>query len=1847
MNMRKNIFSKVASVLMCVAMVGSTVAGSLPVWATGDSADTTNTEVVNDDSTSVATLLSNDFKVASEAKACTLIGSDFPLSETDNFDYKLKLDASATVQSMMLSLMAKVGVSSDSSSKMSVDYVVSGYRATFDTNDTINDLLIIANSSESKAIDVVLYDSTMQYARIPFTLNEVDDGYELRTNYNSIQLTNTYDGLVKIAYNANGGTLGATSSVSYRDTTDRMGHLDNTATKTNYVFDGWYTAANGGTKVTVDTIVSDFCGGQTTCTLYAHWKDATVTVSFETGDENLNPDDIQVSMNKPISASETDENDFPDVILRNGYTFNGWYTMPDGQGDKITKDSTVTKDTQLYAWFVVNEDLKTVTFDPNGGVVLGDDTIYVANGAIVNTLPSAERENHTFVGWYTTPTGGTKIDAKYIITSNITFYAHWKVDAVTLTYDVQGGAFLDYDGATMLTYEYGATLDSLPTVMKNGYVFKGWFTEKNGGGKQVTKGYQLTESQTIYAYFVEDITESTITFNPNGGTLNGDATRVVTTGSQVGILPEVSKAGSVFDGWYTALSGGSLVSADTKVTGDVTYYAHWTVVKVPVTSLSIAEDEMTVALEDTLRIDYTYAPANADNAVFYYTSSNPSVVKVTEGEKLEVVGVGTTTLTISTADGSVSDSVKVTVTGDTAVYVTELYFDNPEQTVYNADGVDLGYKYNPVNADNASFVWSSSDTDILQIASDGTSYKYGGKTGDVTITIATADGSISAKLLLHVKTTDNDDKPDDTDITYTVRFYTMGGSSVSDVTVAKNGSVETLPTPTRDGYEFAGWALSNGNIVTSLTNVTNDIVLYAQWTNVEEPVEEYVVVTFEAQNGTPAAKQNVVVGGTLKSLPVPTREGYTFLGWYTTSARGGDAITTSTKFTTDTTIYAQWVETATKDRYTLTLDPNGGQVNGVSGLTVADVKLESGKGYLNSIASFVPTRLGYTFNGWADENGVLVYDVNGKAIAGTAYWQDENTYIGRDLTVYAQWIQNATTYTLTYDTRGGNDVHPVTYTEGSVVTAFVVPVYAGYTFDGWYTDASYKTQVTSLTMDKDYTLYAKWTKIETEKPLVTYTVKFDSQGGSDMESVTATDGTTVELQTPVYAGYTFDGWYTEPDGGTRLISLTVSQNMTVYAHWTEDKEVVNRSVVTFDYNDGTGAYRKVSAPVGTELDALPIAARIGYVFTGWYDTAEEVEGEQPYETYVVGETNTTLYAHWKTDANYEENDDAVMFTLSFDSMSGSYVSSITVPEGELITSLPVPTREGYVFAGWYTDPSDSGDKVEHIELHADTTLYAHWSENTDDVWTVTLDDGVTTPHSWALYTSVPFNAFTTPSRDGYVFDGWYTAKDGGTQVSGSYAYDGDKDVTFYAHWTKTSDSDDTTVTETKVSHITLSDHALTVTKGDSLNLTYTYGPKDAVNASFVWTSSNEDVMKVVTNADGSQTFAYVGVGTTTLTVATADGSVSDSCKVTVKEASAAVETYVLNATLPDGTSAKITVKDTVTLNALVEQFGYSVPVWYLNGTSVDGTITMAEIMDSVGNTGSVLIGADSNGTAALHVTVAGTDEDNVYNVVIGLGSGDNGTGDSGTDDSGNTTTDNGNSGNGSTSDGTNHSTTDNSGSGNNGSTDSTTDNTSNTGTSNTGNSSNTGSTSGTSNTTETIETYELTVVSTTGATSKVTIKGNKTLAELATALGYTNVAKWAVKQANISEYQVDGTITMATLADLIAKNGDLAVVAYDANGAAIGCAKVVANGNNSYTVTLSKDTNVALRSADEIADAVDASGKGKGEGETNTVTQDGKSDAAAPAVTTADIATLPLYGAFGGMSSVLLALAAWLKKRYR
>ncbi|MDR0222812.1 MAG: InlB B-repeat-containing protein [Oscillospiraceae bacterium] len=139
--------------------------------------------------------------------------------------------------------------------------------------------------------------------------------------------------------------------------------------------------------------------------------------------------------------------------------------------------------------------VRTVTFNPNGGTLSVDaKTKKLNNNEAVGTLPAPTRKGHTFQGWYTSKTGGTKITSSTKITADKTYYARWKINSHTVKFDPNGGTV----STASKKRDYNAEIGSLPKPKLSGYAFMGWYTSKTGGTK-ITTETKVTADKTYYA----------------------------------------------------------------------------------------------------------------------------------------------------------------------------------------------------------------------------------------------------------------------------------------------------------------------------------------------------------------------------------------------------------------------------------------------------------------------------------------------------------------------------------------------------------------------------------------------------------------------------------------------------------------------------------------------------------------------------------------------------------------------------------------------------------------------------------------------------------------------------------------------------------------------------------------------------------------------------------------------------------------------------------------------------------------------------------------------------------------------------------------------------------------------------------------------------------------------------------------------------------------------------------------------------------------------------------------------------------------------------------------------------
>ncbi|MBR6688385.1 MAG: InlB B-repeat-containing protein, partial [Clostridia bacterium] len=204
---------------------------------------------------------------------------------------------------------------------------------------------------------------------------------------------------------------------------------------------------------------------------------------------------------------------------------------------------------------------------------------------------------------------------------------------------------------------------------------------------------------------------------------------------------------------------------------------------------------------------------------------------------------------------------------------------------------------------------------------------------------------------------------------------------------------------------------------------------------------------------------------------------------------------------------------------------------------------------------------------------------------------------------------------------------------------------------------------------------------------------------------------------PTRTGYKFDGWYLEEAYTTPANTTTLYYgNVTLYAKWT-----ANTYTVFFNPNGGT-VYKTsktvtYDSPYGDTTEALPIPAREGYTFNGWWTTANG--GDLISQDTIVKITSAqTLYAHWQANEydvtfnyNFGDNPTVSTYKITYNTTYSTVMPNVEVPDG-------------YEFLGWWT-AAEGGTQVNANDVYTlttDQTLYAHWNELTDHVLVTYLDN---------------------------------------------------------------------------------------------------------------------------------------------------------------------------------------------------------------------------------------------------------------------------------------------------------------------------------------------------------------------------------------------------------------------------------------------------------------------------------------------------------------------------------------------
>jgi uncharacterized repeat protein (TIGR02543 family) len=320
----------------------------------------------------------------------------------------------------------------------------------------------------------------------------------------------------------------------------------------------------------------------------------------------------------------------------------------------------------------------------------------------------------------------------------------------------------------------------------------------------------------------------------------------------------------------------------------------------------------------------------------------------------------------------------------------------------------------------------------------------------------------------------------------------------------------------------------------------------------------------------------------------------------------------------------------------------------------------------------------------------------------------------------------------------------------------------GYTFQEW--------QVISggVTVAEDkFTLGKEDVKLKAVFKAVTYTVHFDPNGGEGtMEDATVKYGEQLTLPECGFTapeGQEFDQW----DAGKPGDKIDVTGDMTVKAQWKDAEPPAPQTfTVRFESNGGSAVEEQtVNENETAQKPANP--SKTGYAFAGWYSDKELTKA---YDFASPVTADLTLYAKWNP----------IAFTVKFESNGGSRVSDQLVQSGKTAAEPKDPTRDGFEFAGWYSDKALTKAFDFKTPITANITLYAKWEEGVkytvDAISNATVTKGKTASLTITVKRSpddeVCFEHFSAVEVDGkeLVKATDYSAKAGSTVITFKNAY---------------------------------------------------------------------------------------------------------------------------------------------------------------------------------------------------------------------------------------------------------------------------------------------------------------------------------------------------------------------------------------------------------------------------------------------------------------------------------------------
>lgn len=1110
-------------------------------------------------------------------------------------------------------------------------------------------------------------------------------------------------------------------------------------------------------------------------TLYALWEVEEYTVTFDYQDTDLHcvvlgVDDAIDNIERTVEYGEY----ITDVTNpeHTGYDFVQWYYIVESKdpvNDALVETDTpwhfgtaITGDLEVFAeWDIRTYD---ITFDFQKTDETEADRVVTTEHFSLLEAPTEDlptKEGYSMYGWYYEATNFTDValvDTVFAADGETKIGILWDFET-----DLVGQVPSAYDAPDPLV----DTVDGKLTLYAN---------------------WDINRYEVTFDYKDSDLIQATPTDPYVEPVRHGDAVKITEDADKM----NPSHTGYHFLGWFYDVEVDGVVTAtkwdfESIIESHVYVYAMWDILTYEITYVNKFTDDNGDEVEDIVTItadhfDLLVQPESEHTRLSHTQNGWYYIDTTTDGDDDSSPDAGGDEDTAPDAGGDEEDEVvpdyatddEDDIVGILWNFATDMVgevpseYDPADPAVDKVDGKLTLYANWEIHVYDVSLLWDlEGDISVEEDLYDFQKVKYG-------------------------RYADEPDPAPDR------RLYTFLGWHDRDSKV--EAEEEEVPPETEEDDGVAVIADDNGIVYIyeewefETDAVTRDVVLFADW--LKNPTVTLVPIGSESGEIWYEIELTQAFGGHLnlsietdQKLRIPEREGYKFLGWYTSPT--------------------DWTEENKVNETTSTFN-NGDSLYGAWEIEEYDIAF----GALDLGLVEPPVKYKYGSLIEEPEDDIFV-----KAGSEIAYWyyikEDENGNKTKvtwdfavdtafaDMVLYCEWDTSSWAVTFDFKDEGVTEDAVVLVQHNDQVPMPDPPTRTGYDFVGWYyvnyqeseTLWDFKTAIT-----KNYTIYAVWTIQEYTLNFYHNDIYSDDEGSRDTETetlgvVVEYNGVIPEVQPEPSKGVAvFLGWYR--DKGTwqqelditkpmpEILELPVAERVVnLHAKWTEEFDIV------LDYQNGQDSITLTTQLNGQLHESLippdPTHSNPAYEFKGWYDSP--VDGEKINMNQVGGYTfwdDCTIYAQW-----------LVYPTITLVSGEGGSIDSSSfilgtdgILSSDMIATVVTTPEQYYYFRGWYTT-IDGDIPVSWGTIYTeDTTIYAQWTRL--PIYRISLASGsggtigtsfLMTTEDGTLTTDV-LNSVVKSPEAGYSFKGWYTTATGTLQVNGSTLFT--EDTTIYAQWTQ-------------------------------------------------------------------------------------------------------------------------------------------------------------------------------------------------------------------------------------------------------------------------------------------------------------------------------------------------------------------------------------------------------------------------------------------------------------------------------